>query len=917
MNKKIALIVMMFSFFACQDDRLEQKEEENIQPVWMTETRTNFHPGMIRIKLKSDTEARVQMTSANGGAKTGISRIDQLTEKLGVTRIERVFPPAGKFEARHREAELHLWYNVYFDKDIPLTRAAGDLTSLSEIEIVEPIRRIRNVDAGQKVIPTTLAKSIVLTASSPFNDPGLAQQWHYDNDGTLPYSEAGADINLYEAWKVSTGSPEVIVAIVDGGIDLEHEDLVANIWHNEDESEGNADLDGNGYRGDVNGWNFVSNTATITPHGHGTHVAGTIAAENNNGRGVSGVAGGSGNNDGVRLMSCQIFETDPDDPEKDKGSQMIPAAIVYGADNGAVISQNSWSFIFDEGVTPTFDYATKRAIDYFIRNAGVDKDGNQTGPMKGGIVIFAAGNEDKDDAAYPAAYEKVLAVASMAPDFTKAYYSNYADWVDVTAPGGSFRYGGKYSDKCAVLSTYPGNQYAYLQGTSMACPHVSGIAALVVSKFGTEKPGLTPDEVRARILEGAKDIDRYNSPYIGKMGVGYVDAAAALEVDNDIAPDPVTDLEIEWHSNSVKLTWSVTADEDNGTPARYNVYVSPNAFGDVDFKSEEPTETVDVKRKRVGDEVSVKVEGLTAESDYYFAVVGVDRFGHFSEPALDGGTTLPNQAPVVEAQSTEDIIVKAHETVNVYFTVTEPEGQPYTFSVSPDEAVTAWRGHGNDIIGIEIAGPKASAGEHDVMLTVTDEPGAFTEVPIHYRVLENHAPFGTEQEWQHVYFDRLGEQQSFDLKEYFDDPDGEVLNYEITSSVDGLIKTEVVNEPFNEVLTITALKAGKSTITVKASDYFGQSVSREFVLMARDGTRPLDLYPNPVVDVVNIRMGKEVDGQVNVKVYNSSGALVLEEAVTVRPFEPGVLNISKLSGGSYTIVVTYNGKEVKSNIVKL
>ena len=151
------------------------------------------------------------------------------------------------------------------------------------------------------------------------------------------------------------------------------------------------------------------------------------------------------------------------------------------------------------------------------------------------------------------------------------------------------------------------------------------------------------------------------------------------------------------------------------------------------------------------------------------------------------------------------------------------------------------------------------------------------------------------------------------MKEYFNDQDGEVLNYEITSSIDGLIQAEVANE----VLTITTAKSGKGTITVKASDYFGKSVSREFVLMSRDGTKEIDLYPNPAIDVVNIRMGQEVDGPVHVKVYSSAGVLVLEESVIVKPFEPGVLNVSKLSGGTYTIVAVYNGKEVKSSIVKL
>lgn len=910
MKQRIVLIAMLLFFFACQEDKIGQKEEKT-QPDWTEESSANFFQGSIRIKLNSQSASAVQLTSANGIAQMGISGIDDLAAKLGATKIERVFPPAGKFEARSRKHGLHLWYNVYFDENIPLTRAAFDLKQLPEIELIEPIRKIESVDAGQKIIPVQLTAKAGTKATMPFNDPGLSDQWHYDNQGTLRNSVAGADINLFEAWTITTGAREVIVCVVDGGIDIEHADLKDNVWRNENESEGYTDLDNNGYKGDVYGWNFVSNTAVIVPHSHGTHVAGTIAAVNNNGIGVSGVAGGSGSNDGVRVMSCQIFEHDPSNPDKDKGTQMIPSAIKYGADNGAVISQNSWSFIFDEGVTPYFDAATKAAIDYFIEYAGLDENGNQAGPMRGGIVIFAAGNENRDYTVYPAQYDKVLSVASMAPDFVKAYYSNFADWVDVTAPGGSYRYGGKYQDECAVLSTLPGNSYGYMQGTSMACPHVSGIAALVVSKLGVGNRGFTPVELRERIVNGVRDIDQYNPTYTGKLGVGYVDAAAALQVDEGIAPDPVTDLQVEWGANSVVLSWSVTKDDDNGTPDSYNVYVSTNSLDTIDFSKTEPTVSVDVKQMKVGDRVTAKIEKLAAETKYYLAVVGVDRFGNFSAAAKEQGVSLSNQAPVVNRRTLGDIVLKAHESLKVYFDVTEPEGQPYTFTLTPQGAVSAVRE--DNAIVVTIEAPKASPGSYVATLTVTDEPGAFTEVQLPYTILVNHEPVVTSKEMEDMYFDRIGGQRTIDLKEYFNDPDGEVLNYEITSSVSGLIKAEVVNE----VLTITSLKAGKASVTVKASDYFGKSVTLDWVVMSRDGTQVVDLYPNPAVDVVNIRMGQDVNGTVGVKLYNSAGALVLEDAVTVRPFEPGVLNISKLSGGSYTIVIAYNGKEVKSNIVKL
>lgn len=910
MKQRIVLIAMLLFFFACQEDKIGQKEEK-AQPDWTEESSANFFQGSIRIKLNSQSATAVQLTSANGIAQMGISGIDDLAAKLGATKIERVFPPAGKFEARSRKHGLHLWYNVYFDENIPLTRAAFDLKQLPEIELIEPIRKIESVDAGQRIIPVQLTAKAGTKATMPFNDPGLSGQWHYDNQGTLRNSVAGADINLFEAWTITTGAREVIVSVVDGGIDIEHADLKDNVWRNENESEGYTDLDNNGYKGDVYGWNFVSNTAVIVPHSHGTHVAGTIAAVNNNGVGVSGVAGGSGSNDGVRVMSCQIFEHDPSNPEKDKGTQMIPSAIKYGADNGAVISQNSWSFVFDEGVTPYFDAATKAAIDYFIEYAGLDENGNQAGPMRGGIVIFAAGNENRDYTVYPAQYDRVLSVASMAPDFVKAYYSNYADWVDVTAPGGSYRYGGKYQDECAVLSTLPDNSYGYMQGTSMACPHVSGIAALVVSKFGVGNRGFTPVELRERIVNGVRDIDQYNPTYTGKLGVGYVDAAAALQADEGIAPDPVTDLQVEWGANSVVLSWSVTKDDDNGTPDSYNVYVSTSPLDTIDFSKTKPTVSVDVKKMKVGDMVTAKIEKLVAETKYYLAVVGVDRYGNFSAAAKEQGVSLSNQAPVVNRRTLGDIVLKAHESLKVYFDVTEPEGQPYTFTLTPQGAVSAVRE--DNAIVVTIEAPKASPGSYVATLTVTDEPGASTEVRLPYTILVNHEPVVTNEEIEDMYFDRIGGQRTIDLKEYFNDPDGEVLNYEITSSVSGLIKSEVVNE----VLTITSLKAGKASVTVKASDYFGKSVTLDWVVMSRDGTQVVDLYPNPAVDVVNIRMGQDVNGTVGVKLYNSAGALVLEDAVTVKPFEPGVLNISKLSGGSYTIVIAYNGKEVKSNIVKL
>ena len=187
---------------------------------------------------------------------------------------------------------------------------------------------------------------------------------------------------------------------------------------NKGEIPGNGiDDDGNGYVDDVYGYNFVDDTGTITPIDHGTHVAGIMAARNNNSKGICGVAGGNGTElSGARIMSCQIFKVNPDYDPNDPDSpdnigaddNAIAAAIVYGANNGAVISQNSWGF----GQPDTRSKVVEEAIAYFNVNAG-NYDG---APMKGGVAIFAAGNSGRTGRYYPAALDNVISVSSYAPD---------------------------------------------------------------------------------------------------------------------------------------------------------------------------------------------------------------------------------------------------------------------------------------------------------------------------------------------------------------------------------------------------------------------------------------------------------------------------------------------------------------------
>lgn len=216
-----------------------------------------------------------------------------------------------------------------------------------------------------------------------FNDPGLPSQWHYSNNGDKMFAAttaAGTDINVPEAWKLTGGSPSIIVAIVDEGVKYTHPDLADNMWVNPD---------GSG----VPGYNFATNSTKLTwsvshydnkgkydgDSGHGTHVAGTVAAVNNNGKGVCGVAGGTGSNDGVKLMSCQIFSGG-------KGGTISTSvqAIRYAADNGASIIQCSWGYPTQAPLNSDRYYENnysveKETIDYFVSKKNNDVPANFRG----------------------------------------------------------------------------------------------------------------------------------------------------------------------------------------------------------------------------------------------------------------------------------------------------------------------------------------------------------------------------------------------------------------------------------------------------------------------------------------------------------------------------------------------------------
>ena len=598
MKKKFFYIAMVaLALTGCSDSLSTIDSSEGKTDITIP---SDAEAGELLIKFAPEMssildQAQMSKTRSGKATRSGIPSTDEVLDILGSYSFERVFPVDANTEARTREAGLHLWYTVKFDKSTDLKAAAERLKQLGEVTKVQTngrIKRAYNTDSKRIYLSDKALqqKATRAAASGEPNDPGFAYQWHYRNLGAGNYgfenlndnqagAEAGCDVNAVEAWKTCVGDPSIIVAVLDEGVMYTHPDLAPNMWCNPGEtSQGaKADGDGNGYEGDLHGYNFVEESGNITwsdanDSGHGTHVAGTIAAANNNGIGVSGVAGGDGTpNSGVKIMSCQIFS----------GQNSVTLAgearaIKYAADNGAVILQCSWGYNSSEsselsGYTPgpatekewaeTYPLE-KEALDYFINNAG-----SPNGVIDGGIAVFAAGNEYAGNPAFPGAYSKCVSVASLAADYTPACYTDFGSLVTLSAPGGDLEYYGKIGEtedeywaetgeqKGAVLSTLVKNgqpAYGYMEGTSMACPHVSGVAALGLSYAVKQNRHYRAADFISLMKKSVKDLDSHYqngatktyymnhttvgaspetielSKYIGKMGAGLIDAALLL-----------------------------------------------------------------------------------------------------------------------------------------------------------------------------------------------------------------------------------------------------------------------------------------------------------------------------------------------------------------------------------------------------
>ena len=324
------------------------------------------------------------------------------------------------------------------------------------------------------------------------NDPYYYEQWG------LPL------IHANDGWDITKGNSDVIIAVVDSGIDFTHEDLQDKVWINPIEgSAGNKnngiDDDGNGYIDDWEGWDFfASDNDPSDLDGHGTHVSGIAAAVTNNGKGVAGVSWNS------KIMVVRVLNF------RGMGFVDITAdGVRYAADNGAkVINMSLGSYSFVDSMNEAVQYAYN----------------------KGCVLVAAAGNDGDPTVEYPASYENVIGVGSIGPDNNRSSFSTYNESVDVCAPGGD----GGSSNSGNILSTYKGNAYAYSYGTSMSTPFVSGLASLIFAQNST----WANSQVINKIVSSADDLGTAGwDPYYGS---GKINVYAALSFGSSSTQESTT-----------------------------------------------------------------------------------------------------------------------------------------------------------------------------------------------------------------------------------------------------------------------------------------------------------------------------------------------------------------------------------------
>ncbi len=938
------LLLSSLVLTACKDDVMSDMDTGIKQEQAKPKEESPYFEGMAYVKFKDGQQPQ-----------EGLRAIRATSETLAGTDVQfkPIFDlesPKGQemwgewAEAIKREG-LDLWYEVEFDKASDVKKVAEELLTNEAVEVASPVVKLAPIKPfytpyqGGDRFRADVA-SPINDGYNGYNDPLLNVQWHYQNNSGYALGDIfvkGADINLFKAWDITKGRKEVVVAIIDSGIDLEHPDLKASIW--------------TGKQGE-HGHDFVDDNSSIEAGYHGTHVAGTVAARNNNGEGGGGVAGGDGTEDsGVRLMSCQVFGEDDAYGHARSGKPAdFMKAFVWAANHGAVVANCSWGFsatgfndnkLYVEAKKDDFK-VMKGGIDYFIKNAGHKPDGSPDpeAEMEGGVVLVASGNDGKKDIdVMPAFYNKVIAVGSFTSTFQLAKYTNTGDWVDILAPGGITPLGSDMNG--GILSTvpasfeamwfgkpdqggfaakqfvYPGyTRYAYAQGTSMATPHVTGIAALMVSHFGGKGRGFKADELRKRLLAAVKtkDHEEVNPKFRGKIGAGYIDAARALEAEIEtIAPQEAQNLETkELEYYDARIQWKVSKDDDayTGVAYAYDVYIQQG--NKVDDSTPLFT-TVYTGDKALGAWLDCGFGKLQSNTEYTVVLIARDSYGNKSEKVQLSFKTKENKLPKIVNFPEGGIVISDNQPFYTYsFKVEdEDEGQTWEF-ITPalPKGVSVTRKDDNLEMLIDVL----MQGEFVFNIELKDNLGGVNIQEVRYKVIASKSGELAKEKPLAL---TLNKPTAVKIADLFDLGNVSVENLVVSLQSNNEKVAKAVLK--GDEIVVEAKESGSATIIAKLSNKGGSVLSTVLIQVKSmlEGEAALqDVYPKVAHSYINLLFTQNVKG-VKVIVTSLRGETLIEKMLDTNPKTKEImLSVDRLVPSAYNLIVKTDRTTSKRTFIK-
>jgi thermitase len=506
---------------------------------------SKYAAGHFIVKLKKSENV---FAASNPYTVNYESKIREISASLNLTvnRIKPLYPAGNKNLSLYNKYEFESYFVVYIDGTNDINEVCADFSKSSKVDFAEP--DFIGEGAGRK--------GTELSGASIPNDELYRKQWGLNNDGSVKTTtgrmgRAGADMNVFNAWDIETGSEDVIVAILDSGAKTDHPDLSGRLWINGEETKNGRDDDGNGFIDDINGYNFAYDNPNVKDDGgHGTNIAGTVGASTNNALGYAGI------DQKCRLMVCKNL-----DDENLGEYSWWSASLYYAANNGArVINMSEGGYDYSK----TLENAINFAYD------------------AGCLIVASMMNKNNGDSYYPASFKNVMAIGATDTDdarcreFTWGGGSNWGKHISVIAPGNRV-YGLDYNDNY--------NYDVYWSGTSQATAYVSGVASILLG----QDPSRSNRDLKEIITKSA--IDQVGDPredtkgWDQYYGYGRVDLYEALNFGKSPSgkKDRVFENETEDHQIKEK--------DDNG---RNNLKAKANDPTD----EEDKYRTKDEKRAR-------------------------------------------------------------------------------------------------------------------------------------------------------------------------------------------------------------------------------------------------------------------------------------------------------------------------------